>query len=58
MDRELDYLTALLLNPFLTATEAAQEAAATLAVTRSSSSSRERWPADSGSRRPAPVLDF
>ena len=34
MDRELDYLTALLLDPFLTATESQQEAAATLAASR------------------------
>ena len=56
MDRELDYLTALLLDPFLTATEAVQEAAATLAVTRQRR--EEPWPTDSRSQRPAPVLDF
>jgi len=56
MDRELDYLTALLLDPFLTATEAAQEVAATLAASRRRS--EERWPADSSRRRPTPMLDF
>ncbi len=55
MDREIDYLTALLLDPFLTANEAQQEAA-TLAVTHRRS--EQRRPADTHPRPQAPVLDF
>jgi len=61
MDRDLDLLTALLLDPFLTTTEAEREAAATprraVSVT-TRRAAEERRSAGPGSHRPTPMLDF